>query len=686
MSEYYKNIPEVIEFEIGTAITTRNEAIESFKDLGPIDLVHVVKTLKKENREIGSYHMVQGVDCSSIATIAAYLNTLTYAMDDSAGWFSKPQWKVTSGVFCCYNAFSRVDLRVEIHIPGGVDAYVIDEKGNRYPATADVLQESFVSSVLRSIWSQDDYLQVPATRRLSPLQSEATESKFLEAAKAVFWQGVDIGAPEQYQFPTKSCNYLSLGIKKYFCETQRAAIAAAFFSELVSEELEIAGHVADCYFHADDEIKGLKILNKSLRVFPNNAVLLESLANFLKSKDCIEDAIDVGNKAVKALPLEFIPWEQLCMLYVAKKDFRKALIIMNACPNWPYNHVDNSIRFPPPAKVHIPSKDGILESSQSIESEIYGHGQVDPTLQKLVGSQLRGITRKVYSLLSKLTLNLGWEDLLQLRIDVFVMDEEYRQFKHVAEKQVTRQKMEVFTPVEPPAKEVSFENTLTAHNEEKDLTEVDHDDIKNINLQQTETLNKSLEELKIDTNTPSHSRQGSKVVQMINNKRLCERWLDMLFMTLYEDLKVYTIWKAEAQHYKMQNTDYRRSQAEWEILGDLALRLDRIDDAKEAYHNSLELSSSMHSWTQLVEIYTNENKISHALNAAAQLAVHYEKIYQLNMFPNLIGKCIFTLIRANGLLKVKATLSSATFTKHQLELLLPFIKSAEDMKINGFDY
>ncbi|EPZ30996.1 hypothetical protein O9G_001469 [Rozella allomycis CSF55] len=52
MSEYYKNIPEVIEFEIGTAITTRNEAIESFKDLGPIDLVHVVKTLKKENREI----------------------------------------------------------------------------------------------------------------------------------------------------------------------------------------------------------------------------------------------------------------------------------------------------------------------------------------------------------------------------------------------------------------------------------------------------------------------------------------------------------------------------------------------------------------------------------------------------------------------------------------------------------
>jgi hypothetical protein len=32
----------------------------------------------------------------------------------------------------CFNAFSRVDVRVDVKIPGGVDAYVIDLRGERY--------------------------------------------------------------------------------------------------------------------------------------------------------------------------------------------------------------------------------------------------------------------------------------------------------------------------------------------------------------------------------------------------------------------------------------------------------------------------------------------------------------------------------------------------------------------------
>jgi ChAPs (Chs5p-Arf1p-binding proteins) len=32
----------------------------------------------------------------------------------------------------CFNAFSRVDIRVDVKIPGGVNAYVIDLRGERY--------------------------------------------------------------------------------------------------------------------------------------------------------------------------------------------------------------------------------------------------------------------------------------------------------------------------------------------------------------------------------------------------------------------------------------------------------------------------------------------------------------------------------------------------------------------------
>lgn len=31
----------------------------------------------------------------------------------------------------CFNAFSRVDVRVDVKIPGGVQAYVVDLRGER---------------------------------------------------------------------------------------------------------------------------------------------------------------------------------------------------------------------------------------------------------------------------------------------------------------------------------------------------------------------------------------------------------------------------------------------------------------------------------------------------------------------------------------------------------------------------
>jgi hypothetical protein len=44
-------------------------------------------------------------------------------------------------------------------------------------------------------------------------------------------------------------------------------------------------------------------------------------------------------------------------------------------------------------------------------------------------------------------------------------------------------------------------------------------------------------------------------------------------MVLYEDLRIYTFWRTEAAHYRAQQMPYRKTGTEWELLGDLALRL-----------------------------------------------------------------------------------------------------------------
>lgn len=52
--------------------------------------------------QLGSYHYVSGVDASSSASLAAYINSLTYAIEDDAGWFSKGAgWKVRNGCYWC---------------------------------------------------------------------------------------------------------------------------------------------------------------------------------------------------------------------------------------------------------------------------------------------------------------------------------------------------------------------------------------------------------------------------------------------------------------------------------------------------------------------------------------------------------------------------------------------------------
>jgi hypothetical protein len=81
---------------------------------------------------MSSYHYVLGVDTSSSASIAAYVNSLTYSLESSVGWFRSNPWKITRSVYCSYNSFSGVDVRVEARIPGGVTAYAITSTGAKY--------------------------------------------------------------------------------------------------------------------------------------------------------------------------------------------------------------------------------------------------------------------------------------------------------------------------------------------------------------------------------------------------------------------------------------------------------------------------------------------------------------------------------------------------------------------------
>lgn len=83
-----------------------------------------------------------------------------------------------------------MDVRVEVKIPGGVDAYVIDPRGDRHAPTPAVWDEVYLTGVLRSIlYSDDPNYKIAGYRKLDPIRSLEDEVRFLSAAEACYTKG-----------------------------------------------------------------------------------------------------------------------------------------------------------------------------------------------------------------------------------------------------------------------------------------------------------------------------------------------------------------------------------------------------------------------------------------------------------------------------------------------------------------
>lgn len=85
-------------------------------------------------------------------------------------------------------------MRVEVKIPGGVESYCIDERGDKRVASDSLWLETFLCGILRAYSYADDgsgdtMKKIIAVRRFDPITSTEVEHKFLEAAERLFFKG-----------------------------------------------------------------------------------------------------------------------------------------------------------------------------------------------------------------------------------------------------------------------------------------------------------------------------------------------------------------------------------------------------------------------------------------------------------------------------------------------------------------
>ena len=492
--------------------------------------------------------------------------------------------------------------------------------------------------------------------------------------------------------------------------------------------------------------------------------LLDCQATFLQSKGNLDWALPLAQRAVVAAPSEFGTWSKLAEIYVGLENWDLALLTLNSCPMFTYQDKD-APRMPEPARVLLPvlpdtMLDEIDESTNGYDTEL-----VHPNLRKLSASGYKGTFLKAYSLLTDITAKIGWDQLLRIRSQVFVMEEEYRSEKSQPGTGRTTSRTTGRNPsttaLRAPSPEVNGGN----ENEESGggLEEEQNDgvsstsEISKVDEPISETNGDiSAEDMSIER--PEHTvaseevKSGNEDVRSqfslhcctnvvhpfrffnlalltncsqpdpthanythFQHKRLCERWLDNLFMVLYEDLRIYTIWRTDMARAKaatennsstptQSNTMYSKSAEEWEILGELAERLHHFPEAIEAYQNCLRNRFSPKAMKAVVKMFEEEKKSENVLQGMIRLIAwqyrwysevrvptlpYLQRLYALlkrkAQFSPALLRVIRKLIEDEGAVKVRSIVQATSLPQAVLDLTHRYVELCATFRSSGSD-
>ncbi|EOO00893.1 putative bud site selection protein 7 protein [Phaeoacremonium minimum UCRPA7] len=690
-------VPEITEEVLHESIEARTEQLIALRELGPPDLVHILKQpIRNPGKHIGAYHHVTGVDASSSASLAAYVNTLTYKEHGQTATS-----KIVQGLYCCYNAFSRLDMRVHVAIPGSVESYCIDERGEKRKATDELWLETYLCSVLRAYSYADDgsgdtIRKIMGVRRFNPVTNTETEHRFLSAAEQLFFRGWQLGSDSVVQVPNSVSNHLTTGLLKYFQTTGRYASGINLFEKLRTQNTEVASLLSKVLFMGYEEVEGVRILHQALKETPMDYVMLDTQAEFLLKKartaatpeqkeERLRMALGCADRSTIAAPSEFGTWARLAEVYVAMEDWENALTILNSCPMFTYQDKDTPI-MPEPKDVLLPTLPETRLDEIDSEPESRYSEQVEPSLLSLRAAAYRGTFKKAYSILTEMTAKIGWDQLLKIRSNVFVMEDEYRNEKQEpATTQAANRNPSTDglrgSPEPPTNGEQSDDEGSDVAPKPTDAdstapTLVPNGDGNGVE-KPTSTADPS--EVKADEN----GAQQEDNLSRLNNKRLCERWLDSLFMVLYEDLRVYTIWRTQMAQYRAQSMQYKKSAEEWEILGSLAERLQHTEEAVEAYRACLSQRFSPKALTGILRVFEKQKNTRETVAATIRLVTWQYRWYS-EFSPELL-RTVRTLIEDEGALKVRSIVQATSLPQNVLDLTHHYAALCATFRSSGSD-
>ena len=434
--------------------------------------------------------------------------------------------------------------------------------------------------------------------------------------------------------------------------------------------------------------------------------LLDTQASFCKLKGRNDLALDVASRSVISAPSEFCTWARLVEVYVGLDSWDLALLTLNSCPMFTYQDRDVP-PVPPRSRINLP----VMPETQCDEIDDGSMNEpdfVNPQLRKLVAANFKGTFEKAYSLLTEITKRIGWDQLLKIRSQVFVMEEEYRSERQgVSRTNSTNGVNGTATPGTASEDGASRNASTTALNGDAPAVAKPSHTVTTTTESISSTPTSPNPDVTITNDAPTTSTVDPHHTSYssFRHKRLCERWLDNLFMVLYEDLRLFTVWRTELSQARAEQKTVRKSAEEWEILAGLAERLHYDSEAKEAWQACLSMRFSPKAMAGVMDSWEKEGSKQNIVGAIVRLVCWqyrwYSEVsywcpvptrryiarrdtYSIQFSPRLY-KVLRRLIEEEGKIKIRSIISSTSLPSHVLSLTDQYVEICAAFRSNGSD-
>ncbi|AMD19345.1 HBR444Cp [Eremothecium sinecaudum] len=573
--------PRLIEYKCGESLAIRTnilqrECASTVDNFGVPDLVHVTEYDSIHHHNIGEHHYITGIDVSSEAMPIAYLNTLRLNRESS-----KEHRRVS--MYCTFNIFSRVDIRIRFESEKNYQINIINVKGEEELKLSERLwDETFVSGCIRSIVINRDrnrkvpgLVEYPIGRDAGHLYCQKVITGLCKFIPRAIEAGYD---PALYDSPSYLQNYVVDTLSHFLSMSQHVMydFTIKLLDRLAAEDSEnevqyrlVQSKIAlESHAH---EVTSVKLIHDGInKFFPNITKLsqtqLRDLVDFLNMqvkflirKADFKLALPIADRAVSIAPNSFIAWHNLAVCHLELAHYDKVLGAISSMPHLAFPTLVETALADVIERNYYKKPLGAEPTSNLFPRELT---YVTDTFTDMNSLELRTL---IYgrTVMSKPTDHGGylqeiWNGPCKIlgpiygvrscNIINFVSEAEVNAINHMEflernklANSLSPSEAEVYTLLMRIIQEIGWYEFL---------------------------------ELRLRTfvTKQEYSEHSQVIPTELKSKRICGTWLEKLVMHIYHDLEA-------CLHIDLNSSEMKNSALEWQLIGLTLVRIGNYDDA-----------------------------------------------------------------------------------------------------------